>query len=66
MMMIIIMIMTIMDMDAGEGDDADLFQVQGMWHIQVVKDTATCLDRVPPFTHSQITGADADADEHMS
>ena len=51
-----------MDKVADEGDDADLFQVQGMWHIQVVKDSAGCLDRVAPFTHSQITGDDGDDD----
>ena len=27
-----------------------------MWDIQVVKDTSSCIDRVPQFTHSQITG----------
>ena len=54
-------------MDNDDDDDAlydpddndvefDLFQVQGMWEIRVVKDTSSCLNRVPLFTHSQITG----------
>ena len=30
-----------------------------MWDIQVVKDTTSCIDRVPKFTHSQITGGAA-------
>ena len=53
MIIVIAIIITIVVKDV---DDDDLFQVQGMWDIQVVKDTAGCLDRVSPFTHSQITG----------
>ena len=34
-----------------------------MWQIQVVKDTTSCFDRVPPFTYSQITGDDDGGDD---
>ena len=44
------------DGDDDDDDNGGLFQVQGMWDIQVVKDTTSCIDRVPQFTHSQITG----------